>query len=288
MTNTNVFILFPESEPSNQWILNNELFQTEEGFKVFIKELESINYSTNIEEFEGFYDSLNINNFLKYFEILEECYPHASIRTFRSLLKSFQNWRDTLVQIKEKEYFIFKQITADNSFCEMFERKFKNNEDNFSIFNLKALELKKSVKITSENKTFEFVILDNDTQIENWFSKNRNPQRKFHVIGKHGENGKGNWINRKGTKDASPLLCNAKHAQKLLYSAIGENIEQLFNYDTKFKRIIKFHFENTFENGENLYHGYHLAHPINHQPDKDEENKIHERIKRILDYRREG
>ena len=105
--------------------------------------------------------------------------------------------------------------------------------------------------------------LDNEEAVLNYLGKNR----KFHIIEKHGENGRGHWPN------ASPLLCDRNHAQTLLCKAIHYPHRQnsAWQWDQDFAHYIKFYYEGDSPNP--LWHGFHIA------PDS---NEIPERIKRYF------
>ena len=105
--------------------------------------------------------------------------------------------------------------------------------------------------------------LDNEEAVLNYLGKNR----KFHIIEKHGENGRGHWPN------ASPLLCDRNHAQTLLCKAIHYPHRQnsAWQWDEDFAHYIKFYYEGDSPNP--LWHGFHIA------PDS---NEIPERIKRYF------
>ncbi|MBW1616383.1 MAG: hypothetical protein JRJ49_07610, partial [Deltaproteobacteria bacterium] len=119
------------------------------------------------------------------------------------------------------------------------------------------------IKVTVNDLKAIIPNIKNEKELTSWFAANRIPKRKFNKFKKHGEKGKGNFPN------ASPLLCSAKQAQQLLHKAAGERIEELFNYDAEFDKVIVF----KSENRDAVYHGFHM--------DKNSE-EIPNKIKKLL------
>nr|HPI19820.1 hypothetical protein [Candidatus Kapabacteria bacterium] len=116
----NLFLLFPESNPTNKWMLsNNHLLDDEKKLHNFICEFEKSLHLIKIENYSGYYDSSNIKNFLANFEILKDYYPKSMVFKIRTILEDWFNWRDNQLQSNEKEYILFNQKINDNSFCEI-------------------------------------------------------------------------------------------------------------------------------------------------------------------------
>ncbi len=79
MMEVNLFLLLPETEPANGWMRSTEAeFYEIDAYEKIIHELNTIFESMEIEKYEGFYDSLNIMNFLFLYDTLEDCYPTSA------------------------------------------------------------------------------------------------------------------------------------------------------------------------------------------------------------------
>lgn len=256
MAENNVFLLFPETEPTCQFIESNEPFQFHEVvFISFINDLNDIVHSIKLEDFEGYYDSQNIENFLTHFQSLEDLYPAAPFSLLRVTLKDWENWREKIQQSSDKIYKIFKQTISDNTFCEIAERSLVKVDDGFPLLNHHAVKdsVIISVVVNSHSKV-SIEKLKGLEKTKKWFARNRIPQRNFHVIPKHGE--KRQDIRIISGERISPLRCSKQEAQDLLHTAIGHSLKELFEYDPKHNEIIVFKYENN--PAQNMYHGFHV------------------------------
>lgn len=251
MAQSNVFLLLPETTPSNQWMLSNTDFQTNNGFAELIKDLIICFDSIKTENYSGYYDLNNIKNFIEHYSVLKEYYPLAPIRRLRSLLMNWANWRLNINQSNSKTYYLFNQPINNHSFCEIAERKLTIINDRFVLLNHSASVIKRTISISVNQRLLIGIEnVSDEPQLKLWFSRNRIPKRNFHAIPKHGVNGRGNFQN------ANPLMCSEQRAKELIHTAIGESKNELFNYDSNHDMILVFKFEN--DNPQNLYHGYHI------------------------------
>ena len=260
MVKVNLFLLLPEIHPVNKWMISveNEFYEVN-SYEKLIQNLKTRFEDISIENYEGFYDNLNIKNFLCYYEALEDCYPSAPKRLLQNLIKNnaFINWRDDLIQSDITEYQIFGQETKDNTFCEIAQRRSNDtgNKDNYALLNHDACSIQNVITVIINNiSEIEIDNLKNETELLTWFAENRLPQRNFKINPKHGENRQ--KIKAVGGKDISPLRCSCEEAQILLYTAIGNHKKELFNLDPDHDEIIVFKFEG--DTPQNMYHGYHV------------------------------
>ena len=259
MSKANIFLLLPETEPTTNWSKSNERIQSEEGFQRFIRNKVAEISLIEQENFEGYYDNLNLKNFFSHFDMLEDFYPRVKRQLLRKL-SGWENWRTQTLQKEEGTYKLFEQNIPKHSLPEIAERKKSKPDESFALLNNSALTIQNTtVSVNVVNKVIQIDILKNTEELKTWFAKNRIPPRKFHIISKHGENGKGNW------KSASPLMCSEQEAQVLLNTSIGESTDRLFNYDIDKKMFIVFWSENE---PKNQYHGYHLPETTLEVPSK--------------------
>ena len=251
MRKANLFLLLPETNPTTNWSKSNEPFQSEESIQSFINNKVSEIDSVEIENYQGFYDNLNLKNFFEHFDVFDDYYPPTPKRMLLNKIKDWDNWQAESEQKENKTYKLFNQKIENHTLPEIAERQNNTPNENFALLNNQALTIQ-SNKITV--KIFGTANIDIDNikdkeELKIWFSKNRLPQRVFHIIEKHGENGQGNWNN------ASPLMCSEEEAQILLNTAIGKDVYKLYNFDRQQNMFIVFWNENE---PHNQYHGYHL------------------------------
>ncbi|MCP4352624.1 MAG: hypothetical protein GY795_44780 [Desulfobacterales bacterium] len=259
MPQVNLFLLLPETEPSNQWMRSTEAdFSETDAYETLIQDLKKIMYeSIAIEKYEGFYDSSNINNFLCLYVTLEDCYPSAPKRILQSLIlrNAFINWREEAIQSPDTDYQIFNQSLNDNTFCEIAERKNRSSEDNYALLNHHASAINSMIVVNiNRESAIEIDNLRNNTGISEWFAQNRLPPRNFNINPKHGENKQDMRI--ANGERISPLRCSEERAQTLLNTAIGKSERELYNTDPDHDEIIVFKYEGPTP--QNMYHGYHV------------------------------
>lgn len=259
----NLFLLLPESTPSNQWMRNNTAFQSIEGINQFVLELNDKLEEIKIENYTGYYDLQNVNNFLSDYDTLEECYPKPARRLLSSSITSFYNWRENTTQSNNTQYLIFSQQVLDHTFCEVAQLNQNFPQKNHTIVDHNSHTIGNSVTISVDGQNININSLGNKQEIVNWFILNRQPTRKFHVSEKHGENRQ--EIRYENNKMISPLRCGETEARDLLQSAIGVNLKELFNKDRKLGYYIVFKLEGN--NPQNQYHGYHVEFTSNEVPD---------------------
>jgi len=258
MAQVNLFLLLPETEPTNQWMRSTQAdFYETDAYETLIQYLKIISESVTIEKYEGFYDSSNIKNFLCLYDTLEDCYPSAPKRLLRSVISrnAFINWREEAIQSPDTVYKIFNQPINDNTFCEIAERKNKVGDDKYALLNHHACTIKEMIVVNIDNKSdIEINNLKDEEEISKWFAKNRLPPRKFNINPKHGENRQDiRIVNR---EIISPLRCSCQKAQALLDTAIGESVKELYNLDPDYDEIIVYKYEGPTP--QNMYHGYHV------------------------------
>ena len=250
----NIFSLFPESCPVNEWMESNNDLQDEEKIVEFVKTLKEQYDLLKRENFIGYYDLKNVLNFLSDFEELKDWYPNPEFRLIRSMLASFNDWRDTQVEDLNADYTIYNLKIQDHTFCEIFERKIINPKHKFVILNHNAHLLSNLIAVTKDGKNLEFNSLITLKEIHMWISKERVPQRNFQITVKHGENRPD--VRIIDNKEISPLKCSKSEAFELLQKAVGENRRELFFFDAKHNNYIVFKFEGN--NPQNMFHGYHI------------------------------
>jgi len=227
------------------------------SYKIFIQDLKRISKSIAIENYEGFYDCLNVKNFLCLYDILEDDYPSAPKKLLQSVIlrNAFINWREKAIQSPDTNYQIFKQPISDNTFCEIAERKNMVSDDNYAILNHHACTIRNMIAINiNEKLAIEIDNLKDEKELLVWFAQNRLPPRNFNINPKHGENRQ--HVQKVDGKKISPLRCSCQKAQTLLDSAIGNPEKELYNLDPDYDEIIVFKYES--RTPQNMYHGYHV------------------------------
>lgn len=268
MAQVNLFLLLPETEPTNSWMRSAEAdFSETDAYETLIQDLKKITSETiAIEKYEGFYDILNINNFLCLYDTLEDCYPSAPKRLLRSVISrnAFINWREEAIQSPDTDYQIFNQPVNDNTFCEIAERKNKVSDGKYALLNHHACTIKKMIVVNIDRKSvIEIDNLKDEKEIFEWFAQNRLPSRNFNINPKHGENRQD--VRTINGETVSPLRCSRQKAQALLDTAIGKSEKELYNSDPDYDEIIVFKYEGPTP--QNMYHGYHVPKNAKEVPD---------------------
>ena len=258
MAKVNIFLLLPETNPSNQWMQSTETnYDDIDAYERFIGELKTIYELIAIEKYDGFYDAANIKNFFDLYETLQDCYPSAPKRILQSIISknAFNNWRENIIQSEDNNYQIYSQPLENNTFCEIAERKRIMNDENFALFNHHACSIRHTIIVTI-NQEFDVEIgnLTDENEIIEWFARNRQPPRNFNINPKHGENRQDVRIINGET--VSPLRCSHERAQALLNFAIGNSEKELYSIDPDYDQIIIFKYEG--HTPQNMYHGYHV------------------------------
>jgi len=251
MSKANIYLILPETNPTTNWSESNANLQSEDGYRDFILNKITEIKSISIENYEGYFDNENLTNFFKHFDTLEELYPKVKTN-LKLKIKDWENWRENPQQNTKRTYKIFKQVIVNHTLPEIAQRKGDNAQETYALLNNSALSIPENeIKVNISGRiNIAIDNVKNTEELKTWFSKNRIPKRKFHIIPKHGENGRGNW------QKASPLMCSKSKAQKLLNTAIGDDEKKLFNYDSNKDMFIVFWNEN---DPKNQYHGYHLS-----------------------------
>ena len=252
----NLFLLLPETSPLNAWIRSTVNYEAAD-YNVLYQELKESLEAICVEDYQGFYDSLNVRSCFVTLDSLDHCYPLPQKRAIESLiLKNFTlNWRNQIIQELDSEYTVFGQQTSENTFCEIAERKCQDDEGCYVLLNNQACTITNSIDVNINGgvgASFDNLI-GTDAVVE-WFSINRLPQRNFHTIDKHGENRQD--IRVVNGEVVSPLRCSCERAQSLLLTAIGSSINELYCLDSDYDEIIVFMYEGA--NPQNMYHGFHV------------------------------
>lgn len=263
----NLFLLLPESSPTNQWMRNNSDFQSIADFNNFILELNDKLNEIKIENYTGYYDLQNVNNFLSDYEVLEDYYPKPARRLLVSTIQSFYNWRPNSIQSNTTQYSIFSQDITNHTFCEVAELNQNFPGKLYTIVDHYSHKIGVSISISFGGQNATITSLASKQNLVDWFISNRQPARNFHIIEKHGENRQDVRIINNET--VSPLRCVYVTAYNLLQSAIGDRINELFNFHEEIGYYIVFKYEGN--NPQNMYHGYHVELTSTEVPDNIKE-----------------
>lgn len=252
---THVYLILPESEPaSTPWTKLNDGLLEYSIISEFLKSLEIYLAEIRYEEYQGKFDSNNINSFLANFDILEKCYPNPITRILQKILlnRKFSNVRSEAI-VPKHTYKMFSQNLGDHFIsviCEIHNPITAN--ENFVLINFDAITVSTSeIFVQFEDSGVSLPNLLAKEQIREWFSQNRIPSRLFHDTSKHREQARSTW------PEASQLLCSIDDAQLLLNTAIGLR-KTLYNFDSNRNCWIKFMYDNVCIDNQLYYHGYNL------------------------------
>jgi hypothetical protein len=270
-----LFVLLSESEVTHPWMRSNQYLQDEVGVNTYIEQLKTILHVIDIEEFRGFFDLNNVENFLSDFDTLDDYYPHPVRTRLRFVLRSLDGWRDSIFHEAETQYHLFHQKLEDHTFCEVAYRKWHQPGENILLINHHAHSLPSPINIRLNHSSVSFESAATIENVSDWFFENRQPERDFHAIEKHGENRQESRMSNRGS--ISPLKSSAQYAKTVLRTALGNTKHELFGYDDERDEFIVYKYEG--DNGQNLYHGY-------HQPRESSEIPDHIKQRLIANYNR--
>lgn len=183
-----IFTLLPESNPVNVWMKSNLKYQDDIQIQSFIKQMEIQYKLLNIEDYEGYYDSLNVQNFLSDFEITADYYPNPVFHLVRKYLSAFEDFRAHSMENKCDYYFIYNQSIRNLAFSEIAERQIQTKDESCILINYDAHNLGDNFKVTKNTYSITIESVTNCKKLHQWLSSNRNKVRNFQIIEKHGEN----------------------------------------------------------------------------------------------------
>jgi hypothetical protein len=169
-----------------------------------------------------------------------------------------KNWQDNQLHDDKNDVFTIndtERVTGE-TLAEAAERQLQAH--NCLIINFLQSNFSNKIAVCKNKKyTTELHAIENSDNWTHWL-KAQKITRKFNKNNKHGENGKGAHAKNKDN-DVAILYCSIAEAQTLLDTAISSpspTDKRLYNFDTKNKKFIIFHFEG--DTAENQYHGFHL------------------------------
>jgi len=280
------FVLLPVLTRNESIFQSETLYQSIDNLNRFREFLHNYQKMIEIVEREKgakiIYDAENIKEFQQQMNGLDDEFMSLQY-AFYTLLSNAENFRDKSKQATNCLYFIWDlnqftgiQISGPiSTLAEIAEEKRQDENKKLVLMHNDSIHLNRSIipiiKDGYGDRCPFFICIQhvkNSTELENWISQNRQP-RLFNLNPKHGENGKGAKANK--GEEVSVLLCNKKHAQELLDTAVGDKriSKKLFNFDNEHQKIIVFEDENT---PNNTYHGYHV----------DNENEVPQNLQKYL------
>lgn len=265
-----VFMLFPEPEPSQFYIKNDIGYQTEEYLAKYLLRISSCKNLIEIENYQGLYDGDNVRQFIEHYKVLEDYYPARPSSLLRSQLKSWRNWREDRHSGREYESKLYGNTLTNETFCEVAVRREIEYTNNHVIVSHQGLNIPVGTTHLVEflEKAYPIPCIEL-SELPLWFTINRLPQRNYHPSPKHGENGRGEW------SGAAKLLCSHVKAQDLLAQAFGVwELDELYLYDENHDKYITFRFEG--DNTLNQYHAYHIEDNDVPKSIKTLHSKLHE------------
>ena len=257
MASSEVFMIFPAYEDvlDHPYYINKIGLKTDVEYNDYITKIEKIIEIFDIENYNGYYDSKNLEAFLyPTNNILEDLYPNINTIFRRTMHRWGENWRELTELKKTDKFSYFYANIYDDTLCEITKRKHINPENAYLIISHNAISTKENlVRIKYDDKEYLIDIVNPTIRmIALWFSLNRTPPRCYNWNPKHGENCKGAFPENKGDK-VSVLMCSKEEVPTMLNMALGENTKTLYSFDSKCNKYIEFKQES-----ENVYHAFHL------------------------------
>lgn len=261
-----MFLIFPEYdevEKTSEHVREICILPSDEILD-YVKLLDTLDRRGRAEHYKLYFDRKNIANFLYPVHELSDYYPPLENSVLLSLNKIAENWREDSCQDNRIEYKLFHKKISNDTFCEMCERKYREqshpNDSTFAIINHNGLNLKPksgAIEVTRDGQPVELTIINGAIdEIESWLQTHRRPLRRYNWNPKHGVNGHGAHDEHKNN-DVAVLYCSIEHATMLLHEAIGEDADNgpLYVWDDDFNRFMEFKRESK---NCMTFHSYHL------------------------------
>ncbi|MFI3306502.1 MAG: hypothetical protein R3Y68_08340 [Rikenellaceae bacterium] len=250
-----LYILFPKHDSvgnvDKYKIINCCPLKDSDELDQYIRAIDTALQFIDHEEYDGFYDTENISDFLAPITTLGEEYYPQSKRYLTTILKNFEQYDNTL---NGREHIRVNNVEiGDDMICEVAKRSFAAEYNRHLILNHEAISSRNIVaEYSGETKAIGNCKIRDIDELYQWFNKNRLPERQYNHNPKHGENGRGNQVGE------SVLMCSQAVAKELLQNALGCSYESkhLFLFDVVHKCIIEFRNENT---ANNSYHAFHTS-----------------------------
>ena len=253
MSTVNLFILIPELKPQFNWInSNNNLLLSGDIYR-YLDKLNSLKEEIKLENYNGYFDKSVFKDLLDGLDTLNDYYPKPPQTRLKRLFNDFFDWRENPIHSNENEYKIFAQPILAHTLCEISQRIHNITGEKFAILNHEAIRINNTIDvIINDTHSKSLEILENENELILWFSNNRIPRRNFQAIPKHNIPEAITISN----KIISPLRCTEAHANEIIKIAFGNNLKELFSYDSLTEMVIVFKYENITP--QNQYHGYHV------------------------------
>lgn len=258
-----LYVLLPETNPSNCWMHSNNAQQNETAIREYFKKVEKIMSHLSFEEFEGLFDSVNVQNCLEHFEVLHDYYPYPVTIVLRDMLRNFYDWRTQQLQSAEKQYEVLNVIVNDHTFCENAENGLTQPPLVNAVLNIDAHNLGDAFDVMVNGAAVRVTSISSIQVLTDWFGMHRHPQRNFKISPKHGENRTD--IRYIGGEMIYPFRSSLAEGQRHLKTAIGLSTKEIFSLDGD-NGFIVFKYEG--DNPQNMYHGYHVELDSKEVPDK--------------------
>ncbi|MCU0438980.1 MAG: hypothetical protein MUC49_13860 [Raineya sp.] len=257
-----------------------------------------------------YYQGTNKEEFVKNLNVIQDCINvgNYSIEdTINILLQYAENWEIKPKYENNEKNCCYRVWDIDSKgiitdyppvLNEIIEKYFQTKEMILWINTNRAYKFNRSfIPLIKDCKSIEDELLPsfyhiqyvvNFGELETWFRK-KNTQRFLNTTDERHQEKSSKYIQGK-----SPLLYdlkianNQEYIKNLLESAITDQRSEeraskdLINFDTEKGCYIWFESENF----NNQYHAYHLVKPKTHERDLIAEEKIPQRVRDILSYRR--
>jgi len=256
---------------------------------------------------ELYYSGSNVDEFGEAIALINEEFGVGNFdhMTVVNLLLQFaHNWEEKPKFIENEDQCLYRLWEIENRelisefppyLKEITEHKFLQPGENYILLNItnafifqrNFIPIFKDCRSSAINSLPQFIhilIINNFIELENWFEYKRIRRNYNFDDNRHIEN------HPDYRRDKSPILegqnGKARLAELLITSITDQRAPEkiskdLLNFDIDKNCYVWFE----SENAGNQYHGYHVVKPVTHERDKETENIIPPRIKRILEYK---
>lgn len=246
-----------------------------------------------------FYCKSEKDNFIEDLIVVDEILNNIGGYDFETAINILINDSDVKNILHKEEtncsYSIFEPSINDldrdipDLFKEIAKRRLDNSRNNFLVINAFRLHFTSNSILIIKNQAMqsqdivEIPSVTRFVDLDTWLQGHRCERHFNNTDERHIE------TSPRYIKGKSPLLrgiAGRSSAENLLKAAIGDKreTEDLMNFDEVNDNYIWYEFEN--ENPQNQYHAYHLVKPNSHERDIKAIEKIPQRVKKLLEYRK--
>jgi hypothetical protein len=110
----------------------------------YINKFERIISFFSYEDYDGYYDTKNLEAFSKPLEIVDDCYPGQKTALRNTIKKWGNNWRNEAIGDNGQNYYFYSILLIDDTLTEIARRKRQIKDTAFLVVNNEGLDHKEN------------------------------------------------------------------------------------------------------------------------------------------------